>query len=215
MTAHRVIVVEGPIGVGKTTLAQRLAMQFGFESLLECPEDNPFLSRFYQDPRAAALSAQLYFLFQRARQFHGLRQRDLFAAGVVADFMPDKDRLFAELNLDADELALYRQVYAQVTFDAPAADLVIYLQAPVPQLLDRIARRGLVHEQSITAEYLAALSDRYARYFLNYHASALLIVNTHGFDPGHDDTHFQRLLAQVAAVRSSMHYFNPVSDEVF
>ena len=146
------IVVEGPIGVGKTTLARRLATSFSAELLLEEPEQNPFLARFYENPRAHALSTQLYFLLQRVRQTQGLRQSDLFSRVRVADYLMDKDRLFAELTLEADELTLYRQVYAQVVGEPLQPDLVIYLQAPVSVLQDRIANRGIAYEQAVEGD---------------------------------------------------------------
>jgi len=148
------IVIEGPIGVGKTTLARRLADSFGTELLLEGPDENPFLPRFYEDPAGTALPTQLFFLFQRARQVQSLRQGDMFRPVRIADFLIEKDRLFAELNLGEDELDLYHQVYEQLTLDAPAPDLVIYLQAPVDALMARIRRRGVDYEQGIDEGYL-------------------------------------------------------------
>ena len=148
---HRFIVVEGPIGVGKTSLARRLARSFGSELILEQADENPFLERFYRNPRAAALQTQLFFLFQRTRQLEDIRQHDLFETVRVADYLLDKDRLFAQLTLDEEELALYEQVYSRLAVDAPAPDLVIYLQAPVDVLLERIERRGIRYEQQIEA----------------------------------------------------------------
>src|SRR6187402_3366059 len=146
-TEHRYIVVEGPIGVGKTSLARRLARSFGSELVLEQDDENPFLERFYRNPRAAAFQTQLYFLFQRARQLQDLRQADLFETVRVADYLLDKDRLFARLTL-------YEQVYARLAIDAPVPDLVIYLQAPVDVLQSRIARRGVPYEQQMERRYL-------------------------------------------------------------
>ena len=179
-TPHRYVVVEGPIGVGKTSLARRLARSFGCELVLEQDAENPFLERFYRDPSAAAFQTQLYFLFQRARQLQDLRQADLFETVRVADYMLDKDRLFARLTLDDQEFALYEQVYARLAIDAPAPDLVVYLQAPVDVLLDRIARRGIAYEQQIERRYLERLNDAYARFFLEFDAAPLLIVNAGG-----------------------------------
>ena len=138
------IVIEGPIGVGKTTLAKKLADSFGSETLLEGADENPFMTKFYENPKAVALSAQLFFLLQRAKQMQDLRQGDMFNPVRIADFLMEKDRLFAELTLDDDELKLYEQVYAQLTIDVPEPDLVIYLQAPVEVLLQRNENRGLV-----------------------------------------------------------------------
>lgn len=151
------IVVEGPIGVGKTTLAKRLADSLQAELILERPEQNPFLERYYRDPVNAALPAQLYFLLERARTAQALRQGDMFAPRRVVDFLLDKDRLFAQLTLNDDELRLYEQIYASLTLDAPAPDLVIYLQAPVDVLLERIAKRGIAYEQAIGRAYLSRL----------------------------------------------------------
>src|SRR5574338_1254876 len=164
-TPHRYVVVEGPIGVGKTSLARRLGRSFGCELVLEQDAENPFLERFYRDPRSVAFQTQLHFLFQRARQLQDIRQTDLFEQVRVADYMLDKDRLFARLTLDDQEFALYQQVYAQLAIDAPAPDLVVYLQAPVDVLLDRIARRGIAYEQQIERRYLERLNDAYARFF--------------------------------------------------
>jgi deoxyguanosine kinase len=203
------IVVEGPIGVGKTSLARRLASTFGSDLLLEGAGENPFLERFYQDPRSGALPAQLFFLFQRTRQLQAMRQGDMFQPVRVADFLMEKDRLFAELTLDAEELKLYEQVYGHVVEDFPVPDLVIYLQAPEDVLLKRIARRGIPYERLIDAGYLQRLSEAYARLFLYYDAAPLLIVNAAHIDLVDSDEDYQALLDQVLATRSGRHYFNP------
>lgn len=161
----RYIVIEGPIGVGKTSLANKLAQEFGSELLLEKAEDNPFLANFYQNLRQYALSAQLYFLLQRAQQVQDFRQSDLFRGSYVADFMVDKDRLFAQMTLNQDGLELYQQIYTHLTLNAPRPDLVIYLQAPVATLRERITRRGIEYEQQIRDDYLLRLSESYTRFF--------------------------------------------------
>jgi len=209
-TAPRFIAIEGPIGVGKTSLAGRLAESFGSELMLEGAIDNPFLERFYQNPRQAALSTQLYFLLQRARQMQDLHQGDMFQPVWVADFLIDKDRLFAEVTLDPDELKLYEQVYAQLTIDAPKPDLVIYLQAPVEVLHKRIAKRGIAYERWIESGYLQRLSDAYTRFFYHYDAAPLLIVNAAEIDPIGNDADYNQLLEQVKQVRSGRYYFNPL-----
>jgi len=203
------IVVEGPIGVGKTSLARRLASTFESDLLLEGAGENPFLERFYEDPRSGALPAQLFFLFQRARQMQAMRQGDMFQPVRVADFLMEKDRLFAELTLDAEELKLYEQVYSYLVVDAPVPDLVIYLQAPEDVLLKRIARRGIGYERRIDASYLQRLSESYSRLFLYYEAAPLLIVNAAHIDLVDNDEDYQALVEQVQSTRSGRHYFNP------
>ncbi len=211
MAERRHIVIEGPIGVGKTSLARRLAESTDGELMLEEAEANPFLERFYRDPRAAALPAQLFFLFQRVRQIEQLRQPELFNAMRIADFMIEKDRLFAEITLDRHEMCLYDQVWESLDIQPPVPDLVVYLQAPVDTLLFRIARRGLGYEQQINRRYLERLADGYARFFHGYDAAPLLIVNAAALDPVHNDGHFGILREEIRRVRSGRHFFNPVA----
>jgi deoxyguanosine kinase len=207
------IVVEGPIGVGKTSLAKRLAESFETDLMLEGADENPFLASFYQDPRSGALPAQLFFLFQRVRQIEAMRQADMFQPVRVADFLMEKDHLFAELTLGTEELKLYEQVYAHVSVDAPVPvpDLVVYLQAPADVLLKRISRRGIKYERKIDAEYLRKLSEAYSRMFLNYDVAPLLIVNTAGINLVDNDAEYEALLEQIHLTRSGKHYFNPMS----
>ncbi len=209
---HRFIVVEGPIGVGKTSLARRLAETLDGVATLEGAEENPFLPRFYEDPRSGALPTQLFFLFQRARQVQEMRQADIFQPRRVADFLFEKDHLFASLNLDNDELRLYEQVYEKLALDAPEPDLVIYLQAPVEVLMNRIARRGIGYEQGMDSEYLANLNEAYTRFFHHYDRAPLLIVNAAEIDLVQGDQGYQMLLERIASIRSGRHYFNPVPD---
>lgn len=205
----RHFVVEGPIGVGKTSLARRLAQSLGAELLLEKAEENPFLPRFYQGPRTAALPTQLFFLLQRAEELRGLCQADLFRPRVVADYLFEKDRVFAELNLDEPEFQLYDKVYQQLAPEVPAPDLVIYLQAPVEVLQRRIAQRGIVYEQGMSAEYLARLSEAYIRFFYHYDRSPLLIVNTRDINPIGCEQDYRLLLERIQSIDSGRHYFNP------
>ena len=208
--SHRFVVVEGPIGVGKTSLAKRLAASFGSELILEQAADNPFLERFYRNPRSAALQTQLFFLFQRTRQLEDIRQQDLFETVRVADYLLDKDRLFAGLTLDSQELELYEQVYARLAIDTPIPDLVIYLQAPIDVLLERIARRGIRYEQQIERGYLEKLAEAYAQFFHNFDAAPLLIVNAAQVDFVNNDQDYAQLFGQLARIRRGRHYFNPL-----
>ncbi|SVC91168.1 uncharacterized protein METZ01_LOCUS344022, partial [marine metagenome] len=177
MAESRYIAIEGPIGVGKTSLARRLAEVLDSELVLEESGANPFLERFYNDPRGAALPTQLFFLFQRVRQLEQLRQADMFSDVRVSDFLIDKDRLFAQTTLDRHELLLYEKIYETLDFDPPAPHLVVYLQAPVDTLLFRIARRGIAYEREIGRRYLERLAEAYSRFFHDYDGSPLLIVN--------------------------------------
>jgi deoxyadenosine/deoxycytidine kinase len=206
---HRFVVVEGPIGVGKTSLARRLAQSFGSELILEQTEENPFLERFYRNPRTAAFPTQLFFLFQRARQLHEFRQQDMFDPVRVADYFLDKDRLFARVTLDDEEYALYEQVYAKLAIDAPKPDLVIYLQAPVDVLMERVARRGIRYEQLIERSYLERIADTYARFFLHYDAAPLLIVNTAAIDLVNSEQDYEQLFREIQRMRRGRQYFNP------
>lgn len=204
----RHIVVEGPIGVGKTSLARRLAERFGAQPVLEDPEGNPFLERFYRDSARFALPAQLFFLFQRVEQLRGLAQRDLFAEAVVGDFLLEKDPLFARLTLTDDELALYQRIYASLEPQAPTPDLVIYLQAQPDTLVERVRRRGVAVEASISEDYLRALVDAYSSFFHRFDAAPLLIVNTERLNPVERDADFELLLEHVAGMRGRREFFN-------
>jgi len=205
------VVVEGPIGVGKTSLAARLADAFGAMPLLEHPEENPFLERFYQARKYSALPTQLFFLFQRARQIEQLKQGDMFSNGYVADFLLDKDKLFARANLDDDELRLYDQVYAQMSLDLPVPDLVIFLQAPVDVLYERVRRRGVEYERYIEREYLQVLVDAYTQFFHHYTAAPLFVVNAEKINIVENDDDFQMLLSHIRKNRSGRHFLNPIA----
>ena len=207
--APRFIAVEGPIGVGKTSLTKRLAETFNYELLLENAEENPFLDRFYQNPRQHALATQLFFLFQRAQQIAESRQSDLFEPVRVSDFLIDKDRLFAELNLEKDEYDLYNNVYQHLVIDAPKPDLVIYLQAPTEVLLQRIQKRGIPSEQMIESEYLNQLNRAYTEFFHYYSDSKLLIVNSAEIDLVANDEDYEQLVTYILSLPNGTHYFNP------
>jgi len=205
----RYIAVEGPIGVGKTSLTKRLAETFNYEALLEKSEENPFLDRFYENPRQNALSTQLFFLFQRAQQIQDLRQEDLFEPIRVADFLIEKDQLFAQQNLDADEYELYLKVYQHLIIDSPIPDLVIYLQAPTRILLDRIKKRGVKAEQFIVLGYLENLNHAYTEFFHYYKNSPLLIVNSAEIDLVNNDQDYRLLVDYILSHPSGTNYFNP------
>ncbi len=210
MTDHQFIVIEGPIGVGKTSLARRLCSSFSAAGVLEQAAQNPFLERFYRNPRAGALPAQLYFLFQRAQQLASLKQQDLFARVHVADYLLEKDRLFARVTLDDAEYALYEQVYAKLDIQNAQPDLVVYLQAPVDVLLERIARRGIDYEQQIERAYLERLNEAYARFFHEFEAAPLLIVNAASIDPINNQADYDELLAAIRRMKRGRLYYNPL-----
>jgi deoxyguanosine kinase len=210
MSESRYIVIEGPIGVGKTSLARRLAESLNSELLLEEAEANPFLERFYRNPRGAALPTQLFFLFQRVQQIENLRQGDIFSDTRISDFLIEKDRLFAEINLDRHELGLYDRVFESLEVESPVPDLVVYLQAPADTLLFRVAQRGVDYERRISRNYLERLNEAYAKFFHAYDSSPLLIVNAATIDPIHNEHHYEVLLDEICRIRSGRHFFNPV-----
>lgn len=205
---YRYVVVEGPIGAGKTSLARALAERCGASLLLEDPESNPFLPRFYQDPARYALPTQLFFLFQRANQVRELGQADLFRRVIVSDFMIDKDPLFARMTLTDDELALYRQIYDHLKPQAATPDLVIYLQATPETLIERVARRRAAYERGIADEYLLRLAEAYTRYFYQYEASPLLIVNSENLNFVDSPADFELLLTRIAAMRGPREFYS-------
>ena len=205
----RYIAVEGPIGVGKTSLSKRLAESFNYELLLEKSDENPFLERFYEEPKQHALSPQLFFLLQRAQQLQELRQEDMFQTLHIADWLIDKDRLFAKENLDSDEYALYVNVFKHLTVDAPIPNLVIYLQAPTEILIDRIQKRGILAEQFIEREYIENLSAAYTEFFHYYTKSPLLIINTSEINLVSDDKDYQHLVDYIASNPTGTNFLNP------
>jgi deoxyadenosine/deoxycytidine kinase len=204
----RYLVVEGPIGAGKTSLARRLGPRLSAELLLEQPQENPFIARFYQDMARYALPAQLFFLFQRARMIEPLKQPDLFARPTVADFLLDKDLLFARVTLSGDEFALYQKIYEALRPQAPLPDLVVYLQAQPTVLAERVRRRAASFERGLSEEYLALLADSYARFFYHYSAAPVLTVNSENLNFVERDADFELLVSRVRGMKSRREFFN-------
>lgn len=204
----RHIAIEGPIGVGKSTLARKLAAHLGAELLLEQPQENPFLDRFYEDMPGYAFQTQLAFLFQRVKQMQAAAQPGMFANAVISDFLFEKDAIFARLNLSDDEFRLYAQMYDQVAPQVRQPDLVIWLQAAPPTLLSRIHRRAIPMEQGIASDYLQRLCDAYVEYFHGYDGAPVLALGTEHFNPVDDDADFEVLLQRLQAFRGRREFFN-------
>ncbi|MDC1149967.1 deoxynucleoside kinase [Gammaproteobacteria bacterium] len=203
------IAIEGPIGVGKTTLANKIATTFNYDAFLEQPAENPFLKNFYRNPSQSALATQLFFLFQRMQQIQDLKQRSLFQTVRVADFLIEKDRLFAEVTLSNEEMDLYDKVYDHITLDAPSPDLVIYLQAPIGVLKERITKRGNINEQYLTLEYLEKLNDAYSRFFLDYNDAPLLIINAADINLESNDADYESLITTIMSNPKGKNFINP------
>ena len=209
--SSRYIAIEGPIGVGKTALARRLADSLSAHLVLEEVEENPFLERFYRDGRSAALPAQMFFLFARARQIEDLRQSDLVTNVQISDYLFTRDRLFAELNLEAEELKLYDQIVDNLGVEPPVPDLVIYLQASVDAIMSRLARRNAPFDRFVDRQYVEKLTDAYARFFHAYDEGPLLIVNASQIDPVNNDADYEQLFQQIERTTGGRHFFNPVA----
>ncbi|WP_280152458.1 deoxynucleoside kinase [Piscinibacter sp. XHJ-5] len=205
----RHIAIEGPIGVGKSSLARKLGAHLGADLLLEKPQDNPFLGRFYDDTAGYAFQTQLFFLFQRVRQMQQLAQPGMFARGVVSDFLFDKDALFARLNLSDDEYRQYATLHAQVAPQVPEPDLVVWLQAAPATLLQRIRRRGIAMEQHIGDEYLQRLCDAYVEHFHAYAGAPVFTVVTEHFNPLERPADFALLIERLAAFEGPRGVLDP------
>ena len=205
---YRYVVVEGPIGAGKTSLARRLARHSGAAVLLEKPDENPFLARFYRDPARHALATQLFFLFQRGNEVRDLAQMDMFSANTVADYLFDKDPLFARLNLSDAEFALYQQIFHTLQLEAPVPDLVIYLQAAPETLAGRVRRRAKPYEQAISEDYLLRVAQGYSDFFYHYDAAPVLTVNTERLNFEEDAGDFALLLQRIAEMRGPREFFS-------
>ena len=203
------IAIEGPIGVGKTTLANKIAETFNYDAFLEQPTENPFLKNFYRNPSQSALATQLFFLFQRMQQIQDLKQRSLFENVRVADFLIEKDRLFAEVTLSNEEMNLYDKVYEHITLDAPTPDLVIYLQAPIEILKERITKRGNINGQYLTMDYLERLNDAYSRFFLDYKDAPLLIINAADINLESNEKDYETLITMIMSNPKGKNFVNP------
>jgi deoxyadenosine/deoxycytidine kinase len=203
------IAVEGPIGVGKTTLAKLLAETFSCETILEDAEENPFLERFYQNRRANALPTQLSFLFQRIQKLQKIKQGELFHQGRVSDFLIEKDPLFARITLDDDEYRLYQTLYDKVIEELPQPDLVVCLQAPTTTLFDRLQRRGNSIERGIDLTYIQTLNDAYTQFFHHYEDTPLLIVNTSEINLAQGNSDYFNLVKYILRGQPGRHYYNP------
>lgn len=206
------IVVEGVIGAGKTTLATMLADYLEGKPIKEEVEENPFLARFYRDQEAFRFQTQIYFLLSRFRQQGSLTEPDLFSQYVVSDYLFAKDRIFACLNLDDDELALYDRVHTALEEQIPGPDLVIYLQASTDRLMGRIAKRDREFERSIDRDYIQKLNEAYNYFFFHYDAAPLLVVNTDDIDFVANELHFKDLVKEIRKGASGTRYYVPSAE---
>jgi len=208
------IAIEGVIGVGKTSLAQKIADHYGGKILLEQFEENPFLKDFYKNPRQFSFPTQLFFLLSRYKQQQEIPQRELFHDLLITDYIFAKDRIFASLNLEDRELFLYDKIASMLERDVAKPDLVIYLQSSTERLMANIRKRNRDFEKEITEEYIRALNESYNQFFFNYSDSRLLIVNSTEIDFVHDDEDFEELLQQIVRPISGTVYYSPQKNKI-
>ena len=210
MTEKRYIVVEGPIGVGKTSLAQMLGEEYGSKVVLEKATENPFLPRFYTNPASYAFQTQMFFLLSRYQQQRELAQQELFNQNIICDYLFAKDRIFASVNLDEDELVLYQQIYTLLDQRIPKPELVIYLQSPTEVLQQRIRLRGRSYERDISREYIEAVNEAYNRFFFKYDETPLLIINTAEVDFVRRPEDFQDLVREIRRMKKGVQFYVPL-----
>jgi deoxyguanosine kinase len=210
MESFRYIVVEGPIGVGKTSLAKMLSAHFKARCILESPEENPFLHKFYRDRKKYAFQTQVFFLLNRYQQQREIRQIDLFNQVTITDYLFTKDRIFAYLNLDENELALYQRIYSLLDGRVLTPDLAIFLQAKPETLLARIRARDIEYEREIDIEYLRALSQAYNTFFFHYEESPLLVVDTSEIDFVNKEEDLQNLIREIRSMKRGTWYYKPL-----
>ncbi len=208
------IVIEGPIGVGKTSLANKLALEWDADLILENIDDNPFLSKFYRNQHEVSFQTQLFFLLTRTRQVQGFKQKDIFSKVRVSDFMLQKDRLFAQVSLNNEEYDLYDQIYSYMTVGIPKPDLLVYLQAPVNVLMQRIKKKGRDFEKYINEDYLERLNLMYLKFFTSYDASSLLIINAEDIDFLNNKNDYENLLNKIYSIETGRHYYNPLANTI-
>ena len=206
----RYIAIEGPIGVGKSSLAKILAQKYASRLVKEEVAGNPFLERFYENPRKFAFQTQLFFLLSRYRQQRELAQGDLFEGGLVCDYILAKDKIFALINLEYDEISLYESIYKLLVSTLPKPDLVIYLQARPEVLLSRVRKRGIAYERNISLDYLRTLSDAYNEYFFHYNETPLLVVNTSEIDFVESPRDLEHLVREVKSVKRGTQHYIPL-----
>lgn len=210
MKEPKYVVIEGPIGVGKTSLVKLLSRELNGRLVLERAEDNPFLKEFYKDPKRFAFQTQIFFLLSRYRQLQELSQMDLFERTTITDYFFPKDRIFASINLEASELSLYQQLYSLLNPHIPTPDLVVYLQADTDVLMDRVRHRGLDYEKPLTPDYLEALNQAYNDFFFQYTGSPLLVVQTSEIDFVNRRADLDDLLHQVRQMKKGTQYYVPM-----